>query len=240
MNKKSTIVSGLMLAALWFSQPAGIAQEILKVRPASNGDKELTMKDVTVSRDVYPSSFSAQWLDASHYLYRDGGRIMQAGIDGSVSEYKAQASLQARPELPREARNITAANADCTAYTIGQSLYLATPEKAGIVIAESKDPNISYGQSVSRNEFGINGGIFWSDSGRKLAFYRKDESLVTSFPLLDINTRVGELISIKYPMNGMNSERIALGIYDVATGSTVRSEERRVGKECRSRWSPYH
>ncbi len=23
-------------------------------------------------------------------------------------------------------------------------------------------------------------------------------------------------------------------------GSTYRSEERRVGKECRSRWSPYH
>ena len=25
-----------------------------------------------------------------------------------------------------------------------------------------------------------------------------------------------------------------------AGGLTVRSEERRVGKECRSRWSPYH
>ena len=24
------------------------------------------------------------------------------------------------------------------------------------------------------------------------------------------------------------------------SGQTVRSEERRVGKECRSRWSPYH
>ena len=23
-------------------------------------------------------------------------------------------------------------------------------------------------------------------------------------------------------------------------GGTIRSEERRVGKECRSRWSPYH
>ena len=23
-------------------------------------------------------------------------------------------------------------------------------------------------------------------------------------------------------------------------GRTIRSEERRVGKECRSRWSPYH
>src|SRR2546422_9047024 len=26
----------------------------------------------------------------------------------------------------------------------------------------------------------------------------------------------------------------------VDTGGMVRSEERRVGKECRSRWSPYH
>ena len=25
-----------------------------------------------------------------------------------------------------------------------------------------------------------------------------------------------------------------------ASGKTTRSEERRVGKECRSRWSPYH
>ena len=28
--------------------------------------------------------------------------------------------------------------------------------------------------------------------------------------------------------------------YFSATGNTERSEERRVGKECRSRWSPYH
>ena len=26
----------------------------------------------------------------------------------------------------------------------------------------------------------------------------------------------------------------------IGAGSVVRSEERRVGKECRSRWSPYH
>ena len=27
---------------------------------------------------------------------------------------------------------------------------------------------------------------------------------------------------------------------DIISGIIVRSEERRVGKECRSRWSPYH
>ena len=28
--------------------------------------------------------------------------------------------------------------------------------------------------------------------------------------------------------------------FGMVTGPTARSEERRVGKECRSRWSPYH
>ena len=31
-----------------------------------------------------------------------------------------------------------------------------------------------------------------------------------------------------------------LSIAEVVTRRDVRSEERRVGKECRSRWSPYH
>ena len=33
---------------------------------------------------------------------------------------------------------------------------------------------------------------------------------------------------------------LALCLYDVTTLYDDRSEERRVGKECRSRWSPYH
>src|SRR2546430_6070751 len=34
--------------------------------------------------------------------------------------------------------------------------------------------------------------------------------------------------------------RLNSGILRTTTASTSRSEERRVGKECRSRWSPYH
>jgi len=33
---------------------------------------------------------------------------------------------------------------------------------------------------------------------------------------------------------------VAAGVVPVAVVATARSEERRVGKECRSRWSPYH
>ena len=41
-------------------------------------------------------------------------------------------------------------------------------------------------------------------------------------------------IDIKYYGNNKKLE------YDVVVKPGARSEERRVGKECRSRWSPYH
>ena len=54
-----------------------------------------------------------------------------------------------------------------------------------------------------------------------MAFYRKDESKVTTFPLLDITTRTGSSKDIKYPMAGMDSENVQLGVYDIATGKTA-------------------
>ena len=33
---------------------------------------------------------------------------------------------------------------------------------------------------------------------------------------------------------------LGIDVEGVERGTTTRSEERRVGKECRSRWSPYH
>ena len=44
--------------------------------------------------------------------------------------------------------------------------------------------------------------------------------------------------------NYYNPERVHFGMLRVLNDDSVapgeRSEERRVGKECRSRWSPYH
>src|SRR2546421_1045486 len=35
-------------------------------------------------------------------------------------------------------------------------------------------------------------------------------------------------------------QTLPLGFFQRTKGGQLRSEERRVGKECRSRWSPYH
>src|SRR3712207_6954484 len=42
------------------------------------------------------------------------------------------------------------------------------------------------------------------------------------------------------PAAGQQDLREAICHYLNSTRGTSRSEERRVGKECRSRWSPYH
>ena len=102
------------------------------------------------------------------------------------------------------------------------SLYAKDFEKdLHFVIAPSDGPNLVYGETVSRNEFGIDDGWYMSPDSSAVAFYRKDQNKVSWFPLLDIQTRTGELRQIKYPMNGMDSEEVAVGVYDFATGRTA-------------------
>ena len=112
-----------------------------------------------------------------------------------------------------------------TLFTDRGSLFARDNEREeSFVIAPSDGPNLVYGETVSRNEFGIDAGWYMSPDSSKVAFYRKDQNKVTWFPLLDIDTRTGELKQIKYPMNGMDSEEVAVGVYDFASGKTVYLE----------------
>ena len=130
-------------------------------------------------------------------------------------------TLRAKFSLAPEARNLVLNPAGWHVYTKGKSLYFCDNFGNEYPLAVSENEDITYGQYVSRNEFGIAGGIFLSPSGKKTAFYRKDDSAVGTFPLLDINSRTGTLVSIKYPMAGMASENVRLGVYDFASGKTV-------------------
>ena len=126
------------------------------------------------------------------------------------------------------------------AYTKENNLYCWDGEKEH-TITNFADKNIVCGQTVSRNEFGIDGGIFIAPDAKKIAFYKKDESAVTDFPLLDITTRTGSLKNIKYPMNGMPSEVISLGVYDIEKQSTIYLEVTDFDKErylTNITWSP--
>ena len=80
---------------------------------------------------------------------------------------------------------------------------------------------IVYGEAVHRNEFGISEGLFWSPDGRQLAFYRMDQSMVTDYPQVDLFPRVATHEPDKYPMAGMTSHKVTVGVYDTRTRQTV-------------------
>ena len=80
---------------------------------------------------------------------------------------------------------------------------------------------LQYGMSVHRDEFGIHSGLFWSPKGNSLAFYRMDQTMVTDFPLVDNTPRVAQLALEKYPMAGMTSHKVTVGVYNPTTGKTL-------------------
>lgn len=106
------------------------------------------------------------------------------------------------------------------AYTKDNNLFFAGAN-GEVAVTSNSNKNIVSGQTISRSEFGISGGIFWSPKSKYLAFYAKDESAVADYPLLDITTTPGSLNSIKYPMTGQPSEKPKVGIYNLATKSII-------------------
>lgn len=111
-----------------------------------------------------------------------------------------------------------------TAYTNGNNLYIADGDK--VFPIESPDQDIVFGQSVHRNEFGIEKGTFWSPKGNYLAFYRMDQSMVTDYPLVNTTARIAREQPFKYPMAGMKSHEVTVGIYDAAQGSVLYLDSR--------------
>ena len=107
------------------------------------------------------------------------------------------------------------------AYVKDWNLFVRTADGKAHQVSKDGTRQLQYGMSVHRNEFGIEKGTFFSPSGKLLAFYRMDQSMVTDFPLIDISPRVAQLAPEAYPMAGMTSHKVQVGIYNPETETTV-------------------
>jgi len=106
------------------------------------------------------------------------------------------------------------------AYTKDNNLFISD-KGSKLAVTNDEDINIVNGQSVHRNEFGITKGTFWSPAGDLLAFYRMDQRMVTDYPLVDINTRIATVKNIKYPMAGMPSHHVTVGVFNPVSGMII-------------------
>lgn len=107
------------------------------------------------------------------------------------------------------------------AFTEGNNIQLLTPENKTCIVTRETNEGIVCGKAVHQREFGISKGTFWSPEGTALAFYRMDESMVTEYPIVNIDGRCAKAEPIRYPMAGMKSHEVTIGVYNLATAQTV-------------------
>ena len=108
-----------------------------------------------------------------------------------------------------------------TAYVEDNQLWVVDAEGRKHQLTTDGSREVVYGQSVHRNEFGIEKGTFWSPDGQRLAFYRMDQSMVADYPQVNIDTREAEMEPDKYPMAGMKTHVVTVGVFDLATAKVT-------------------
>jgi dipeptidyl-peptidase 4 len=117
-------------------------------------------------------------------------------------------------------QNVEESIAGYVAYVDNYNLFV-TDGKNTMQVTSDGSKDIVYASSVHRDEFGISKGTFWNNSGKQLAFYRMDQSMVTDYPIIDWTTTPATVTSIKYPMAGDKSHHVTVGVFNPQTQATI-------------------
>ena len=154
-----------------------------------------------------------KWEDENSFRYTSDSKVFRFNLAGKnltiVNSYEKDAeNVDFEPVTGR------------VAYTKENNLYVSDNGKA-IAVTHDSDKGIVNGKTVHRNEFGIDGGTFWSPQGNLLAFYRMDETMVTEYPLVNIDERIAKVEYIRYPMAGMASHHVTVGVFNPVTNNIV-------------------
>lgn len=177
------------------------------VKKTVNGIK---VGEETTTRDI-------KWLDKNNAWFMKDKDVMQATL-AENGQWVASKMMT----LPEKADHMTLhKKSRRIAYTIDNNLWLWSKDKGKVQVTKERNVNVVCGQSVHRDEFGIDGGIFFSPSGNYLAYYRMDQAMVKDYPIVDWSVTPATVKLIKYPMAGGTSHEVTLCVYNPKTGKSV-------------------
>lgn len=156
---------------------------------------------------------SVTWKDESNLWFIAGDKLFTYSLATKSAVLKRKFGSNAEAmEIAPESLNIA---------TVENGNLFVTSAYGTRKITEDGGNGIVYGQAVHRNEFGINGGLFWNKEGTKLAFYRMDERVVKNYPLISVASRPATESEIRYPMAGDSSHTVTIGIFNTYTEEIV-------------------
>lgn len=156
------------------------------------------------------------------YTFSSGNALFQGDLTGqSLKKINSWVKEAENQDIDRKNHRV--------AYTRENNLFISENGRE-IAVTQELNKGIVYGsERVHRNEFGIDKGTFWSPAGNHLAFYRMDERRVTDYPLVDISATPAAFVPVKYPMAGMTSHKVTVGVYTPSTGNIVYLDTRFTG-----------
>ena len=200
----------LILASLLILATQAMAQKLFTLEELNFGGKNY--------RVSVPQRWNYSW-QAGKLIFKDGDKTVQVDpATGKTMDYQ-EPEKSDRPNPRGLLEWCKASNA--AAFLRDNNLWVRYADGHDVQLSKDGSREIVYGQSVHRDEFGIYKGTFWSNKGKKLAFYRMDQSMVADYPQVNTFKREAELEPDKYPMAGMTSHQVTIGIFDLETEKTI-------------------
>ena len=199
------------------------------VNPLNGKEKVLFTRDkLNAGAGLVADSLKVGRLNAAYFPYPDKPLVLLSNKnERMLINFKTRKVEWRQPRNAWVQASEWSKESSAEAFVNNDNLYVsdATGNQRQVTSDGSRD--LVYGQSVHRNEFGIEGGLFWNPDGTRLAFYRMDQSMVTDYPLItvpeldDSSQVIATPAPEKYPMAGQTSHLVWVGVLDVATGDTV-------------------
>ncbi|MBR1774239.1 MAG: DPP IV N-terminal domain-containing protein [Bacteroidales bacterium] len=195
----------VVIASFLFVVSISFAQNKLDIEHLMDGTYRLKI-------NVYQPRFE----DNDTYSYYDNEwqkHIVDKKGNDKIVERTQEEQIEGAQFLEQVGKN--------KAYIKDNNLFVNKNGNEKQITFDGDSLDIIIGQSVHRNEFGIEKGLYFSQDGNYLAYYRMDQSMVGDYPLVNTMTREAKHTPIKYPMAGMKSHEVEVWVYDFAKDRKV-------------------
>lgn len=197
--------------------PNNGAEEIILSKVELQSALQAKLPNDRINLQIFPSDY--KWEDANTISF---------SLHTKQAQYQIAFDIKNKKIVHLLASDATATNQEYAtdyskvAYLIGNNIQIK--DAAGrltSVTIDTIDGILNGSDYTHRQEFGIKKGMWWNPQNDKLLYYRKDETMVSKYPLIQWDTRVASVKDIRYPMAGMKSEEVTLVIYDTQTNQKI-------------------
>jgi len=186
-----------------------------RIQTLNAGMLNTSLLELDAEQDSITSMPRFRWLDNQELRYKHDDNYYVFSLKDSKTRLVGSFDVSG---VSVQKTHSTTLN---QAFVKDNQLFVRENGTDAVQLTTDGGDGIVYGQAVHRYEFGITEGLFWSDEGSSLAFYRKDETMVTEYPLYKLDDKPATSKGLRYPVAGNPSHHVTIGVYNLNNGTTI-------------------